>query len=48
MDSSSELSQANDYAIANAMNEEIYSALVSVYLGDTAGVSEFHDYKDTP
>lgn len=39
-------SHANDYAVANAMNRQVYSTIVVVYLGDAAGVSEFHEIKD--
>jgi hypothetical protein len=39
-------SQANDYAVAYAMNRQVYSTIVAIYLGDTAGVSEFHEIPD--
>src|SRR3990167_10423775 len=43
MDATNKPSQANDYAVAYAMSQEIYSTFVVVYLGNSMGVSEFHE-----
>ena len=46
MEATNKPSQANDYAVAYAMNRQVYSTIVAIYLGDTAGVSEFHEIPD--
>lgn len=43
MEAKDKASKANDYAIAYAMSKEIYSMFVVVYLGNSMGVSEFHE-----
>lgn len=46
MKATNKTSQANDYAVANVMNEKVYSTIAIVYLGDSVGVSEFHEISD--
>lgn len=43
MEATNKASKANDFAVAHAMNEEVYSTFVIVYAGDAAGVSEFKE-----
>lgn len=43
MEATDKSSTANDYAVAYALSKEIYSTFVVVYLGDSMGVSEFHE-----
>lgn len=46
MEATNKTSQANDFAVARAMNEAIYSMFVIVWMADGAGVSEHNNIDD--
>lgn len=46
MKATNKTSQANDYALAKAMNESVYSTFVIVWMADGAGVSEHKNIDD--
>ena len=43
MEATNKVSKANDYAVAKAMNKQVYSTMVIVWMGDTADVSEYYE-----
>lgn len=43
MEATNKTPQANDYAVAHAMNKEIYSTFVVVRLADSMGISEHYE-----
>lgn len=43
MEATTKQPEINDYALAKAMNEQIYTILVFVRMGDAFGVSEYHE-----
>lgn len=46
MEATNKPSKANDFALAKAMNEQIYKTFVFVWMGEGAGVSEYHEIPD--
>ncbi|HJQ08722.1 MAG TPA: hypothetical protein VJ836_04560 [Candidatus Saccharimonadales bacterium] len=46
MEATNKSTPANDFAIAKAMNAELYSMFVVVWVADGAGVSELHNIDD--
>src|SRR3546814_584958 len=46
MEATNKVSKANDYAVAKAMNAEVYNTFLIVSMGDTYGVSEYHEIPD--
>lgn len=46
MEATNKPSKANDFALAKAMNEQIYKTFAFVYMGDAFDVSEFYEIPD--